>query len=120
MAMGEAAVTVLSDRGVPTPVAHTRLVAPASRMGPADDPAAVARASPLSARYGERLDARSVKEILGSGGPDRRLPALAAGARAPAARRPRAVRAAAQAALRHELRALKGAGSAAIQARLAT
>ena len=29
---GEAAVTILSERGVPTPVVHTRLRAPASRM----------------------------------------------------------------------------------------
>jgi DNA helicase HerA-like ATPase len=64
MAIGEAAVTVLSDRGVPTPVVHTRLVAPASRMGPADDPAAAAQASTLWPKYGTRLDARSAREIL--------------------------------------------------------
>jgi DNA helicase HerA-like ATPase len=64
MAIGEAAVTVLSDRGVPTPLVHTRLVAPASRMGPADDPATVAEASPLWPRYGTRLDQRSAREIL--------------------------------------------------------
>ena len=34
MGTGEAAVTLLSESGVPTPVAHTRLVAPASRMAP--------------------------------------------------------------------------------------
>ena len=64
MAIGEAAVTVLSDRGVPTPVVHTRLVAPASRMGPSDDPAAAAKASPLWPKYGTPLDARSAREIL--------------------------------------------------------
>ena len=37
MGIGEAAVTILSEDGVPTPVVHTRLRAPASRMGPADD-----------------------------------------------------------------------------------
>ncbi len=57
-------MTVLSDRGVPTPVVHTRLVAPASRMGPADDPAAAAKASPLWPKYGTPLDARSAREIL--------------------------------------------------------
>ena len=37
MGIGEAAVTILSEEGVPTPVVHTRLRAPASRIGPADD-----------------------------------------------------------------------------------
>ena len=45
MGIGEAAVTLLSERGVPTPVVHTRMVAPASRMGPADDIDGAARAS---------------------------------------------------------------------------
>ncbi len=79
MAIGEAAVTVLSERGVPTPVVHTRLVAPASRMGPADDPAGTAKASPLYARYGERVDAESARELLAA----RLAPAEAAPAPAP-------------------------------------
>jgi hypothetical protein len=61
----EAAVTVLSERGVPTPVVHTRLVAPAASMGPVPDVQGAAKASPLYARYGERLDNRSAREILG-------------------------------------------------------
>jgi hypothetical protein len=64
MGIGEAAVTVLSDRGVPTPVVHTRLAAPAASMGPAPDVEGAAKASPLYARYGERLDNRSAREIL--------------------------------------------------------
>ncbi len=64
MGIGEAAVTVLSDRGVPTPVVHTRLAAPAASMGPAPDVDAAAKASPLFARYGERLDPQSAREIL--------------------------------------------------------
>jgi DNA double-strand break repair helicase HerA and related ATPase len=64
MGTGEAAVTLLSESGVPTPVAHTRLVAPASRMGPADDVEAQAKASPLWAHYGERTDPQSAREIL--------------------------------------------------------
>src|ERR687896_452276 len=35
--IGEAAVTLLSERGVPTPVVHARMLAPVSRMDPADD-----------------------------------------------------------------------------------
>ena len=84
MAIGEAAVTVLSERGVPTPVVHTRLVAPASRMGPADDPAATAKASPLYARYGERVDPESARELLAA----RLAPAPAPAAPAPPAPAP--------------------------------
>jgi len=64
MGIGEAAVTVLSDRGIPTPVVHTRLAAPAASMGPAPDVDGAAKASPLYARYGERLDNRSARELL--------------------------------------------------------
>jgi DNA helicase HerA-like ATPase len=64
MGIGEAAVTVLSDRGIPTPVVHTRLAAPAASMGPAPDVDGAAKASPLFARYGERLDNRSAREVL--------------------------------------------------------
>ena len=34
MGTGEAAVTLLSEKGVPTPVVHTRMLAPASKMAP--------------------------------------------------------------------------------------
>ena len=64
MGIGEAAVTTLSDEGVPTPVVHTRLRAPASRMGPADDVDGAAKASPLFAKYGQRVDAESAREKL--------------------------------------------------------
>jgi uncharacterized protein len=64
MGIGEAAVTILSETGVPTPVVHTRLRAPASRMAPADDVDGAARASPLFAKYGTRSDAQSAREML--------------------------------------------------------
>jgi uncharacterized protein len=64
MGIGEAAVTILSEKGVPTPVVHTRLRAPASRMGPADDVEGTAKASPLYAKYGTRTDAESAREKL--------------------------------------------------------
>ena len=64
MGIGEAAVTILSENGVPTPVAHTRLRAPASRMAPADDVDAAAKASPLFAKYGTRTDSQSAREML--------------------------------------------------------
>ena len=62
--IGEAAVTLLSEQGVPTPVVHCRMVAPASRMDPADDVEAAAKASPLWAEYGTRTDAQSARELL--------------------------------------------------------
>jgi uncharacterized protein len=61
---GEAAVTILSESGVPTPVVHTRMRPPLSRMGPADDMAGAAKASPLFAKYGTRLDSQSARELL--------------------------------------------------------
>ncbi|MEP7360376.1 MAG: helicase HerA-like domain-containing protein, partial [Chloroflexota bacterium] len=53
LGIGEAAVTVLSTRGIPTPLAATRLVAPDSQMSPiADDRfAAIVAASPLNTKY---------------------------------------------------------------------
>jgi uncharacterized protein len=64
MGTGEAAVTILSEDGVPTPVVHTRMRAPASQIGPAADVEAVARASPLFAKYGTRAEAESAREKL--------------------------------------------------------
>ncbi len=64
MGIGEAAVTILDEKGVPTPVVHTRMVAPASRMAPADDIDGAAKASPLHAKYGTRVDAQSARELL--------------------------------------------------------
>jgi len=64
MGIGEAAVTILAETGVPTPVVHTRMTPPASRMAPAGNVAAMAKASPLWAAYGERIDNQSAREIL--------------------------------------------------------
>ena len=64
LGIGEAVVTVLSPNGVPTPVVHTRLNAPASRMAPADDVDGAARASALWGKYGTRTEAESAREQL--------------------------------------------------------
>ncbi len=65
---GEAVVTVLSERGAPTPVAWTRLRAPQSLMAPSspDVVAAVTSSSPLAPRYGEEVDRESAYEKLGA------------------------------------------------------
>jgi uncharacterized protein len=61
---GEAAVTILSESGVPTPVVHTKLRGPLARMAPADDVDGAAKASPLFAKYGTRADRESARELL--------------------------------------------------------
>jgi DNA helicase HerA-like ATPase len=64
LGIGEAAVTILSESGVPTPVVHTRLRPPRSRMSPADDVEGAAKASPLWSKYAVRTDAQSARELL--------------------------------------------------------
>ncbi|MFC5381974.1 helicase HerA-like domain-containing protein [Aquipuribacter nitratireducens] len=63
---GEAVVTVLSERGAPTPVAWTMLRAPEGSMSPAPDDvvAATIAASPLQAEYGTAVDRESAYERL--------------------------------------------------------
>ena len=66
LGIGEALVTVLSPKGVPTPLAATRLVPPDSRMAPlsAAEIAQAVAASPLQARYGQAIDPQSAHEII--------------------------------------------------------
>ncbi len=63
---GEAVVTVLSERGAPTPVAWTRMRAPQSLMAPIEASAmqAAVDGSPLNGRYAEAIDRESAYEIL--------------------------------------------------------
>ncbi|WP_460359461.1 helicase HerA-like domain-containing protein [Mycobacterium sp. ZZG] len=66
LGIGEAVVTVLSEKGVPTPVAWTRMRAPRSLMdtiGP-EAIAAASAASPLQAVYGQSIDRDSAYERL--------------------------------------------------------
>jgi DNA helicase HerA-like ATPase len=66
LGIGEALVTVLSPKGVPTPLAATRLIPPDSRMAPLTD-AEIAQAvatSPLAAKYGQTVDPESAHEII--------------------------------------------------------
>ena len=66
LGIGEALVTVLSPKGVPTPLAATRLIPPDSRMAPLTEPelAQLAGASQLNARYGTTVDRESAHEII--------------------------------------------------------
>ncbi|MGW1873061.1 helicase HerA-like domain-containing protein [Streptomyces sp. NPDC001975] len=63
---GEAVVTVLSERGAPTPVAATRLRAPESLMGPVDaaELDEAVRTSALHGRYAQAVDRESAYEKL--------------------------------------------------------
>lgn len=65
---GEAIVTVINEKGAPTPVAWTRLRAPQGLMSPTPAAAvqAVVAASPLLATYGTPVDRESAREILGA------------------------------------------------------
>ena len=63
---GEALVTVLSPRGVPTPLAATRLLPPDSLMAPMppDQFAAAVAASTFPAKYGATVDRDSAHERI--------------------------------------------------------
>ncbi|MFH8608453.1 helicase HerA-like domain-containing protein [Streptomyces sp. NPDC018029] len=63
---GEAVITVLSEKGAPTPVAATRLRAPESLMAPveAEALARAVRSSPLYERYADAVDRESAYEKL--------------------------------------------------------
>ena len=63
---GEAIVTVMSEKGAPTPVAWTRLRAPQGLMSPTPDPQieGAVKASTLLAKYGTAIDRESAREIL--------------------------------------------------------
>src|ERR1700756_2774573 len=64
LGIGEAVVTVLSEKGAPTPVAWTRMRVPRSLMGAigTDAITAAAKASRLQAEYGQTIDRESAPE----------------------------------------------------------
>ncbi len=66
LATGEAIITVMNEKGAPSPVSWTRLRAPQGSMSPT--PIAVMQAtvsaSPLLAHYGTAVDRESAREIL--------------------------------------------------------
>ena len=66
LAIGEAIVTVMNDKGAPTPVAWTRVRAPQGSMDPTPAAAmqATVAASALQAKYGTAVDPESATEAL--------------------------------------------------------
>jgi DNA helicase HerA-like ATPase len=81
LGIGEALVTVLSPRGVPTPLAATRIVPPDSLMGALEPAAFQAQlaAGTLRAKYGQSIDRDSAHEMI-----TRRITAARAVAAGPA------------------------------------
>jgi uncharacterized protein len=67
LGIGEALVTALNEKGIPTPLAATMLRAPMSRMDilTADEINSLNRASGLVSKYSQTIDRESAYEILG-------------------------------------------------------
>jgi uncharacterized protein len=66
LGIGEALVTLLNEKGIPTPLAHVMLCAPRSRMDVLTDGEidAIAAKSKLVAKYNQAIDSKSAYEIL--------------------------------------------------------
>lgn len=66
MGIGEAMVSLLNEKGIPTPLVHTLLCSPRSRMDvlSANEIDAIVRQSRLAAKYNVSLDSVSAYEML--------------------------------------------------------
>jgi DNA helicase HerA-like ATPase len=69
LAVGEALVSFLDEKGVPAPVERARIAPPLSRVGPlsAEERSAVMKASPYAGAYDRLLDRASAWEALRGG-----------------------------------------------------
>jgi DNA helicase HerA-like ATPase len=66
LGIGEALVTLLNEKGIPTPLAHVMLKAPESRMDvlSEDEISGITSKSKLVAKYNREVDSESAYEIL--------------------------------------------------------
>ena len=66
LGIGEALVTILNEKGIPTPLAHTMLCSPRSRMDvlSEEEVNAINSKSRLVAKYNEEVDSDSAYEML--------------------------------------------------------
>ncbi len=66
MGIGEAFVTLLNEKGIPTPLVHTMLIPPKSRMDILSDAEIqqIVNQSKLTAKYSQEVDSHSAYEIL--------------------------------------------------------
>ncbi|AKN16594.1 hypothetical protein MHAE_18737 [Mycobacterium haemophilum DSM 44634] len=76
LGIGEAVVTVLSEKGAPTPVAWTRMRVPRSLMGAigTDEIAAAAKSSSLHAKYGQTIQRPLEPQVPQPKGPPQQTP----------------------------------------------
>jgi hypothetical protein len=101
LGVGEALVSLLDEKGAPSPVARTLICPPASRVGPVTpaERQAVMVASPMGAKYDQAIDRDSAYERLSA------PPAASAGAPASGVAAPKIDAAAARAAAQAKLEA---------------
>ena len=66
LGIGEALITVLDEKGAPTPLAHTLLCAPRTRMDvlSAEEQDKIVSSSDIAGRYNEVIDRQSAYEML--------------------------------------------------------
>src|SRR5206468_10501657 len=66
LGIGEALITMLNEKGIPTPLVHTMLCPPRSRMDILSDGEIenIASHSKLVAKYNQAIDSESAYEIL--------------------------------------------------------
>ncbi len=66
LGIGEALITMLNEKGVPTPLVHTMLIAPRSRMDVLSDSEidGIVAKSKIAAKYNQIIDSQSAYEIL--------------------------------------------------------
>ena len=66
LGIGEALVTVLNEKGIPSPLAHTLLTAPSSRMDilTPEEIQTLVRNSKLAPKYNQQIDRESAYELL--------------------------------------------------------
>jgi DNA helicase HerA-like ATPase len=90
LAVGEALVSTLQDRGVPMPVERTLVAPPRCRMGAItpEERAAVRARSPVGAKYDTAVNRESAHEILARGAQPTAVPSLQPPARPTESRSP--------------------------------
>ena len=66
MGIGEALITLLNEKGIPTPLAHVMLCSPRTRMDilTSDEISAIVDKSAIAAKYNQVIDSNSAYEIL--------------------------------------------------------
>ena len=66
LGIGEAFITMLNEKGIPTPLVHVMMAPPASRMDVLTDSEVqqIVASSKISSKYNEKVDSESAYEIL--------------------------------------------------------